>query len=183
MTNKQKQNLLAYLGYYTGAIDGIFGKNSTKATKAFQADYGIDANGICGAETEKALKDAVYNGMPAKKDWWKDIKYFTKDEFKCKCGGRYCKGYPAEMSQKLVKIADEVREHFGAPIIVSSGMRCNTHNANVGGVSNSRHKYGKAMDFCVSGHSASSVLPYVQSKSGIRYAYAIDQSYIHMDVE
>lgn len=183
MTDKQKQNLLAYLGYYTGAIDGIFGKNSTKATKAFQTDYGIEADGICGAETEKALKHAVSYGMPEKKDWWESIKYFTKDEFKCKCGGRYCKGYPAEMSQKLVKIADEVREHFNAPIIVSSGMRCNTHNANVGGVSNSRHKYGKAMDFCVSGHSAASVLPYVQSKSGIRYAYAIDNSYVHMDVE
>ena len=183
MTIKQKQNLLAYLGYYEGEIDGIWGKLSKAATKAFQEDYGIAASGICDATTEKALKDAVCNGMPEKKDWWESIKYFTKDEFKCKCGGRYCKGYPAEMSQKLVKIADEVREHFGAPIIVSSGMRCNTHNANVGGVSNSRHKYGKAMDFCVSGHSASSVLPYVQSKSGIRYAYAIDKNYIHMDIE
>ena len=79
--------------------------------------------------------------------------------------------------------ADDVREHFGKPITVSSGVRCETHNARVGGVSGSRHKRGKAMDFCVSGIPASIVLPYVQSLSGIRYAYAIDSSFVHMDVE
>lgn len=186
MTIKQKQNLLAYLGYYVGSIDGEWGQMSKTATKAFQKDYGINADGICGSETQKALKHAVTYGMPEKQaesiNWWDGIKYFKKDEFKCKCGGRYCNGYPAEMEEKLVRCADEVREHFGSTVIVSSGLRCETHNARVGGVKNSRHKYGKAMDFCVSGHSAASVLPYVQSLPGINYAYAIDSNYIHMDV-
>ena len=182
MTDKQKQNLLAYLGYYVGEIDGIFGQMSKAATKAFQADYGLTVDGIAGPDTEKALKHAVSYGMPAKKNFWDDIKYFERDEFKCRCGGKYCNGFPAEPSAKLVRLADRVREHFGVPITVSSGVRCETHNANVGGVANSRHKTGTAMDFSVRGMSASMVLAYVQAQSDTHYAYAIDSNYVHMDV-
>lgn len=194
MTIKQKQHLLAYLGYYVGNIDGDFGTLSKTATKAFQKDFGgLEVDGICGASTEKALKHAVAYGMPAKKveetkpsasgDFWDGIKYFKKSEFACKCGGKHCNGYPAEPKEKLVKVADRVREHFGNRITVSSGVRCTQHNANVGGVSNSRHLSGKAMDFCVSGMSASMVLTYVQKQPEIRYAYAIDSNYVHMDID
>ena len=86
------------------------------------------------------------------------------------------------MQEKVVKAADKVREHFGNPTTVSSGIRCTQHNAAVGGVSNSRHLQGKAIDFSVSGFSASQVLPYVQSLPEIRYAYAINSNYIHMDI-
>ena len=188
LTNKQKQHLLAYLGYYVGNIDGKWGQMSETATKAFQKDYGITADGICGKETEKALKHAVSYGMPAKNadekaDFWADIKHFKREEFACKCGGKYCNGFPAEPERKLVTVADRVREHFGKPAIVSSGVRCKQHNANVGGVSNSRHMAGKAMDFCVIGETAKEVLAYAQAQPDIRYAYAIDQNYIHMDIE
>ena len=188
LTNKQKQHLLAYLGYYVGNIDGKWGQMSETATKAFQKDYGITADGICGKETEKALKHAVSYGMPAKNadekaDFWADIKHFKREEFACKCGGKYCNGFPAEPERKLVTVADRVREHFGKPAIVSSGVRCKQHNANVGGVSNSRHMAGKAMDFCVIGKTAKEVLAYAQAQPEIRYAYAIDQNYIHMDIE
>lgn len=188
MTIKQRQCLLAYLGYYTGAIDGVWGNQSAYATKQFQQDYGLTADGICGADTEKALKHAVSYGMPAKKEtaatgtFWDDIKHFERKEFKCKCGNIYCNGYPAEMKEKLLKVADRVRDHFGATAIVSSGLRCTRHNANVGGVSNSRHLSGKAMDFCIKGKTASQVLAYVQSQPEIRYAYAIDSQFVHMDI-
>ena len=186
MTIEQKQHLLAYLDYYAGKVDGIWGQLSETATKDFQKDYGIEADGICGTDTEKALKFAVCYGMPEKKeetgDFWDDIKYFKKDEFKCECG-KYCNGFPVEPEEKLIRVADRVREHFGCKIIVSSGVRCEKHNANVGGVPGSRHRFGKAMDFCVVGMSASLVLPYVQKQPEIRYAYAIDSSYVHMDVE
>lgn len=195
MTNKQKQCLLYFLGYYVGNIDGVWGTLSKTATKAFQKDFGLTADGIAGDATMKALKHAVTYGMPVKKaetsttkktptgDWWDDIEYFEKSEFACKCGKRYCNGYPAEMSEKLVKNADKTRKYFGKSITVSSGLRCEKHNANVGGVSNSRHRTGKAMDFCVAGKTASQVLAYVQKLDGIRYAYAIDGSYVHMDVD
>lgn len=185
MTIKQRQCLLAYLGYYTGEIDGIFGKQSTTATKAFQEDYGISASGVVDEDTEKSLTHAVAYGMPTKKepkDFWEDIQYFERDEFKCKCGGKYCNGFPVEPSEKLVRLAEKVRKHFNAPAIVSSGVRCETHNANVGGVSGSRHKYGTAMDFRVQGKTGEQVLAYVLAQPETNYAYNIDGTYIHMDV-
>lgn len=188
MTIKQKQCLLAYLGYYTGAIDGVWGNQSASATKKFQQDYGIEADGLFGEATENAVKDAVNYGMPAKEEtastgtFWDDIKYFERKEFECKCGNIYCNGYPAEMEEKLIRVADRVRDNFGATATVSSGLRCTKHNANVGGVSNSRHLSGKAMDFCIKGKTASQVLAYVQKQPEIRYAYAIDSQFVHMDI-
>ena len=94
----QKQCLLKYLGYYVGNVDGQWGTLSKTATKAFQKDFGLTADGNCGTETEKALKHAVAYGMPAKKvdkdtnipsktgTFWDEIKYFTRDEFRCPCG-------------------------------------------------------------------------------------------------
>ena len=42
-TNKQKQALLAYLGYYVDSIDGKWGTNSRTAANAFKAEYGMEA--------------------------------------------------------------------------------------------------------------------------------------------
>lgn len=192
MTTRQIQNLLQYLGYYTIQVDGLPGPGTTAAVKAFQADNGLDADGIPGQLTQKALVDAVAKGRfkPSDRpqegqgeDFWADIKYFTREEFRCKCGGKYCNGFPAEPQEGMVRALDAVRAHFGKAIIPSSGVRCPTHNANVGGVSNSRHLSGKAVDFSVPGLSADMVLSYVQHRNGIRYAYAIDASYVHMDIE
>lgn len=187
MKIKQQQHLLAYLGYYVGEVDGIFGSGSREACKAFQRDFfqmESKVDGKCGSETEAALKHAVAYGMPAKKqeaiqtvDFWDGIKHFKKSEFRCRCG---CGA--DSMEEKLIKNADKVREHFGVPMNVTSGRRCSSHNARVGGVSNSRHLSGKAMDFSVSGFSASSVLDYVQKLPDIRYAYAIDSQHVHMDI-
>lgn len=188
MTIKQKQHLLAYLGYYVGEIDGKWGSGSREACKAFQRDFfqmKEKVDGVCGTETEKALTHAVAYGMPAKKqeasqsgDFWGSVKHFKQAEFRCRCG---CGA--DNMEEKLIRIADDVRDHFDRPMEVSSGRRCSSHNAKVGGVSNSRHLKGKAMDFCVVGKTAIQVLDYVKKLPGIRYAYAIDGTYVHMDIE
>ena len=198
MTIKQQQHLLAYLGYYVGNVDGIWGTLSKTACKAFQKDFfqmDSKVDGICGAETEKALTHAVAYGMPAKQvevtikeetagadngDSIAGIKHFKRHEFACKCG-RYCNGYPTEMKKGVLAVLDRTREHFGSPATVSSGMRCKQHNANVGGVANSRHLSGKAADFCVRGKTAAQVLAYVQNQPETRYAYAIDNNYVHVD--
>lgn len=160
MTIKQQQHLLGYLGYYNGQIDGQWGRMSTEACRAFQSDYGLTPDGICGTMTQKMMIGAIAGTAvkverPAEEEvppgWWKDIRYFTRDEFKCKCG-KYCDGYPAEIDMNMVKIADEIRARIGKPITINSGLRCKTHNAIVGGVSNSQHLYGNAADLgCPSG--------------------------------
>lgn len=189
MTIKQKQNLLQYLGYYDGKIDGIWGAKSANATKELQSANGLTSDGVFGEKTEEIAKSAVFYGnfrtedAPSPSgDFWDGVKYFDRSEFACKCGGKYCNGFPAEPNQTLIQVADRVREHFGNTIIVSSGVRCKQHNANVGGASGSRHKSGKAMDFCVANKTASEVLAYVQKQPEIRYSYAINGSYVHMDV-
>lgn len=184
MTNVQKQCLLKYLGYYDGAVDGLWGPKSKQATVDFQRAYGIKDDGEFGPVTEKKILEAVAGlAQPVEpENFWDGIKYFDREEFRCKCGGKYCDGFPVEPVKTLVTLADRVREHFGEPMRVSSGVRCEVHNANVGGVSGSRHKLGTAMDFCIDDMPASVVLAYVHAQPEVRYAYAIDASYIHMDV-
>lgn len=167
MTEHQKSCLLRYLGYDTVDL--------TAATRAFQQDYGLAADGIFGPVTREKILQVICG------DWWEDIQYFSRKEFACKCGS--CGGFPAEPEEKLVRAADRLRRDFGAAVLVSSGVRCVSHNANVGGVSNSRHLTGKAMDFRVAGKTAAQVLSYVNQQPVIRYAYAIDQNFVHMDVE
>ncbi len=53
--NKQVQQKLKNLGYYTGSIDGIFGSKTRTAVKNFQRDYGLTVDGIVGTKTAKAL--------------------------------------------------------------------------------------------------------------------------------
>lgn len=183
MTVKQKQCLLAFLGYYVGNIDGKWGLLSATATKAFQADYGLTADGICGPKTEKALKHAVTYGMPIKavaKVTWDDIKYFERREFRCKCGK--CSGYPVEPSMDLIEILVKIREHFNAPVRINSGVRCVSHNKNVGGAGKSQHLEGTAADIRVDGVSPAEVAKYVETLLPNTGGIGIYSTFVHVDV-
>lgn len=190
MTTKQKQNLLAFLGYYTGSIDGIWGGGSKAAARKFQEKNGLPVTGEIDQTTAFLISEAVdaqivdaFTVTEEKTDdVWDGIKYFIPEEFACHCDGRYCDGFPAPISRNLLLILETIREHFDSPVTISSGVRCQTHNANVGGVYNSRHLYGLAADFSVRGKSAATVLSYVQTLPGVRYAYDIDGSWVHVDV-
>ena len=189
MTIKQKQCLLEYLGYYkpensgkVNNVDGELGPKTEAATKSFQEDYGLIADGDFGPLTEKEILDVIATGRKPGVNW-DGVKYFGRAEFVCNCGGKYCDGFPAEPVPLLVKTADKVRGYFGSACVISSGVRCQQHNANVGGVENSRHLTGKAMDFFIRGKTAAEVLTYVESLPEVRYAYDIDGTFVHMDVK
>lgn len=51
------QQALAELGYLNGATDGNFGTGTETAVKNFQADHGLEADGIAGRMTLEALYD------------------------------------------------------------------------------------------------------------------------------
>ena len=183
MTVKQKQNLLAYLGYYIGNIDGKWGPLSDTALRAFQGDYGLPANGNFDTATEKALKHAITHGMPiveSKEPSWGDIKYFKRNEFRCKCGK--CNGYPVEPSWELLEVLDDIREHFGAPVRVNSGIRCAAHNKNVGGATNSQHLYGTAADIVVTGISPVKAAAYAETLLPNTGGIGIYSWGVHVDV-
>lgn len=204
MTMKRLQMNLKYLGYYDGEIDGIKGEKTLRGIKQFQADnglavdgiagqktidciraiivadqqkFGITVDGVAGEETTKARNK--YNNESTNS--WDSIKHFKQSEFTCKCGCGL-----NNMNLKVVKIADKVREHFGSPAIVTSGTRCQKHNKEVGGVSNSRHLQGKAIDMYVQGVSGEDLLSYLQTlvNSGeLRYTYLITGSNAcHFDI-
>ncbi len=50
------QQALKNAGYYTGKIDGKFGRQSKKAVTAFQTDHNLKADGIIGRATWGELK-------------------------------------------------------------------------------------------------------------------------------
>jgi uncharacterized protein YcbK (DUF882 family) len=179
MTIRQRQCLLAYLGFYTGTIDGKWGTRSKKATKAFQAAYGIPDDGEVGSVTEKALKDAVANGMPKKKDW-DSFKYFKRDEFHCKCGK--CGGFPVEPDLKLVALLEKIREHFGVPVTITSGVRCKTHNTNCGGATSSQHLKGTAADIKVKGVAPEKVAAYAETLLPGTGGIGRYETFTHVDV-
>lgn len=52
---KELQRRLKEWGYYNGAVDGIYGKGTVAAVKAFQKKNGLTADGVAGIETYKAL--------------------------------------------------------------------------------------------------------------------------------
>lgn len=49
------QERLTELGYDSGRPDGIFDRHTEQALRSFQRDYGLVADGICGAATVRAL--------------------------------------------------------------------------------------------------------------------------------
>lgn len=204
MTMKRLQMNLKYLGYYDGEIDGIKGEKTLNAIKKFQADKGLTVDGIAGQKTIDCIRSIIVadqqrfgvtvDGVAGEETTnarlnycdnilsdWDDIKHFKKSEFTCKCGCGL-----NNMNLIVVKIADEVREYFGSPAIVTSGSRCEKHNKEVGGVSNSRHLQGKAIDMYVQGVSGEDLLSYLQTlvNSGkLRYTYLITGSNAcHIDI-
>lgn len=197
MTVKQKQCLLTFLGYDTGGVDGIWGQKSKNALLCCQEDLDIPDDGVWGQMTENAILEAVYtyddgpveedvtdNNVGNKsEDWWDEIEFFTPEEMKCKCGGKYCDGYPHEIQPLLMQILDRARRWSGHPIKVISGLRCDQWNSIQGGVANSQHKYGEAVDVYFYGVTPSAALSWLQSQPDVRYAYQIDGcSNIHFDI-
>lgn len=195
MDNKQRQHLLAYLGYYKMKVDGDWGSGSREACKAFQRDRNLTPDGYGGPDTDKQLRYAVYNGLektepvvedinvPTTETFWDHIRYWSREEFRCRCGGKYCNGFPAEPNQTLVELVDDIRHKAGRPGIPSSGLRCPTWNSIQGGVENSDHCKGKALDFSIEGMSGEQLLTLAQSDPRTRYAYIIDGGWVHVDVE
>lgn len=210
MTVKDRQCLLTFLkkadgtSYYTGDVDGIYGRLSRKAIQDFQKDFcGLTVTGEADAVTDQAMIHAVAFGIPerdpeAESDatdnnvggkeettdsFWDEIEFFDPDEMKCKCGGKYCDGYPHEIQPLLMQILDRARRWSGHPIKVISGLRCDQWNSIQGGVANSQHKYGEAVDVYFYGVTPSAALAWLQSQPDVRYAYQIDGcSNIHFDI-
>lgn len=129
-------------------VDGIVGTNTIAKCKEYQLKNGLTADGICGVNTRAKLNSIITNLT------WDDIKYFKKSEFNCPCGCGL-----NNIDLKLVKILDEIREHFGKPMVVTCGCRCQKYNDSLkGSIKGSKHTKGKAADIWISGVSKTALL-------------------------
>ena len=52
---RELQEVLVEWGYDVGTVDGVFGRDTDEALRAFQRDYGLEVNGVLDDETAKAL--------------------------------------------------------------------------------------------------------------------------------
>lgn len=106
---------------------------------------------------------------------------FRSTEFDCHGSGCCSKTL---IDEKLVEYLQKIRDHFGKPIIISSGYRCERHNRSVGGATASKHKQGMAADIMVTDVKPAEVAKYAESIGilGIGlYETNKDGFFVHID--
>ncbi|MDY0261996.1 D-Ala-D-Ala carboxypeptidase family metallohydrolase [Syntrophotalea acetylenica] len=101
---------------------------------------------------------------------------FSRREFACHCG---CGA--DDISPRLVAILQQMREALGAPLIITSGVRCLEHNARVGSKSNSAHVAGLAVDIECTGSRLRHALVALAVQAGIN-RIGIGRRFVHLDI-
>jgi len=107
---------------------------------------------------------------------------FSVAEFRCKDGSD-----KILISDDLVKVLQAIRDHFAAPVKITSGYRTPAYNRRVGGVSNSQHVQGTAADINVDGQSPTQLywaivngrIPGVNDES---MGVGLYKTFVHVDV-
>ena len=83
---------------------------------------------------------------------------FRVREFACRDGSD-----PLFVDSALVQLLQSIRDHFGAPVVITSGYRTAAHNKAVGGSKSSQHLLGRAADIQVTDTSVEAVAAYAES--------------------
>ena len=83
---------------------------------------------------------------------------FRVREFACRDGSD-----PLFVDSALVQLLQDIRDHFGALVIITSGYRTAAHNKAVGGAPYSQHCYGRAADIRVAGVPVEQLAAYAET--------------------
>ena len=84
------------------------------------------------------------------------------------------------MLELIFYVLQPLRIKLGKPIIITSGFRCPKLNQLVGGVKNSQHLEGKAVDIVVKGMSPNDLIAFIL-KSGIEFDQLINEkTWVHI---
>ena len=107
--------------------------------------------------------------------------HFRYSEFSC----NHCGKYGELISMELIDVLETLRTDLGNnSVMINSGVRCETHNRNVGGASNSRHldKHADAADIVVAHVTPQDVQAYLLDKYLNKYGIGKYNSFTHIDV-
>ena len=104
--------------------------------------------------------------------------HFRVYEFVCKDGSDV-----VFISTALVEILENIRQHFGAAVTVTSGYRTVSYNRTVSGSSSaSQHCNGLAADIKVAGVAPAAVADYAEQLLGDHGGVGRYGSFTHVDV-
>ena len=106
--------------------------------------------------------------------------HFLMSEYACDCAG-YCDGWPAGMNPELLEKIEALRCTFDCPVIITSGVRCEARNEEVGGVSWSFHKRGCAADLYCPGVALGDLV-LAAKELGMNVLPYYSQGYLHVEV-
>lgn len=102
---------------------------------------------------------------------------FKVREFTCQDGSD-----PVFISDKLVKILQAIRNHFGQPVNINSAYRTASHNKKVGGSDFSQHLFGMAADIVVTGVKPDDVADYAEKLMPGTGGIGRYKNFTHIDV-
>ena len=162
---------------------------------------GVDL-GIDGVESfkkfEVAKSVAELPDTPAPVETSIFGKYFTKEEFMDDCGfadhrGYYienpCDGYPvtqygkeANLNPVFYDVLNRFRERVGLPVVISCGVRCPADNDAVGGVPDSLHLFGDAVDMYVVGMDIVTAAKIMWNEFEIAVRVYPNSGFMHIEV-
>jgi len=75
--------------------------------------------------------------------------YFSIEELSCHCDE--CRQNGQCMDDMFMQKIVSIRKVLGVPFVVTSAYRCQAYNTKIGGVPNSAHTEGRAMDISIDG--------------------------------
>ena len=198
------QELLEEKGHDVGKIDGIYGNNTLYAFNKYKEKHELTHPGYIGVTTVEHLYNSEYSEseistmvIVAPKDGytlnnidWNDFdspigKYFTVGELL-----RYDKrriptsNTVKENILKIVKELDKIREDWGSPIGITSGYRPPDVNRRVGGVSNSQHLTGNAVDIYPIGKNGIEFEKWLDKRwdKALGYGQRSGRGFTHLDL-
>ena len=108
---------------------------------------------------------------------WSMVEHFKKEEFECKCGcGQN------NISDELVLLLEIARKKAGVPFVINCGCRCEKHNKEVGGVEDSAHTKGLAVDISIRDDESRFIIVSALLSQGFKRVLLYD-TFIHVDMD
>ena len=108
---------------------------------------------------------------------WTKVEHFKKEEFTCKCGCSL-----NNMNVEVVYMLDTARKFANIPFKINCGCRCEKHNKDVGGVEDSAHIKGLAVDISTRDDKSRFIIISALLKVGFSRVLLYD-TFVHCDMD